>query len=135
MLATPGSYTPPVPASDVYNDGTIPHGAAQLTFAGKKSGGGDEVMDTEDFTPNFPSNRVERTNRYGVPGGAFGVPKTPNGTCTVQIALASTYIPRPGDVFSADTYAGVSWYVTDTTIPQEKEQYQMVRLSYSQKLN
>ena len=134
-IATTSILVPPVPASDVYNDGSIPHGAAQLTFAGKGSGGSDATYDTDDFSPAFPSNRVERTNRYGVPGGAFGVPKTPTGTCTVQIATASSYVPRTGDVFTADVTGSTSWYVTDVTAPFEKEQYQMVRLSYAQKLN
>jgi|SRR6185437_58535 len=119
------------PTGGSYNDSSSVYGSAQLTF----TSGGTQTYDTNDFTPDYDSGRKELTNRFGVPNQAFGLPATPNGSCTLQMSSNSAQIPRPGWTFTADVTGAITWIVSKVATPYKKDDFLLLPVSYYQKLN
>lgn len=117
------------PAGQVYADGSVYFGSAQLTF------NGTAVYDTDDFTCQYPVNRKEQTSRFGVPARAFGLPKWPTATGAVQIPANSSYMPKPGDTVTADVFSAATWLVDNMGIPYKKEDYLVVNANLVMKIN
>ena len=139
-LPTTTVIKPPSPAG-LYNDGNLPYGAAVLTILANNAGA-DTQYDTDDFSLSFPSRRIERTNRYGVPNAAALIAQTPTGSCTAQIATNTTVLPAAGNVvyaditgFTADATPGQGWIIDDVSPPFQKENYLVCRLTFHAKLN
>ncbi len=116
------------PTGSVYNDGNSVYGSASVTI------NGTATYDTDNFSPSFPANRKEQTNRYGVPIRAFGLPVTPSASMTLQIPTTATYMPAPGNTVVVDIATG-TWFVDNVNPPYRKDDYLLVAITVHQKLN
>jgi hypothetical protein len=135
MIISTSALVPVVPAGDAFNDGSAPHGSAQLTIAGNGAGGANSTYDSDDFTANFTSKVVTQNNRYGVPVRKFGIFMDLKGSSTWQFPLSNTVAPKIGDLFTSDVLPGVNFWVTEASLKLATEAFYLWNVTFEQKLN
>jgi hypothetical protein len=114
-----------------YIDNQVPYGA----FAADLKSGPQLTATTviaaavfENFTPNRPSNKINRPNEIGGPNGFAIVATQETGSGTIQWPTTATTSPKIGHWFQytfdgANGAAAETWVITDTSEPREMNGY------------
>jgi hypothetical protein len=116
------------PTGSSYNDGSSVYGSALVTV-------GTNAFDTNDFTPDYSSTKKVQTNKFGVPTRQFALPEIPTGNCNLIIPSNTSVLPQPGNTFTTDITGAVTWFVDKVSLPFKKDDFLIVPISFSQKIN
>lgn len=113
------------------NDGAIPYGSRVLTIA-------TVTYVADNIEVSRPRKVIERTNEQDVPSGQVSIPGFVTGTATLQLATASTRVPKADDTFTTQFDADIGnemFFLTDATKPEAKDQEQKVNITFRKKIN
>ena len=119
------------PSGSSYNDTGSVYGAGAITF----TSGGSQTCDCTDFAPEYPSTKKVQKDKNGVPVRQFALPEVPTCTLNMIVASNSTQLPAPGWVFTCTQTGTMSWYVDKSGTPFKQEDFLIVPISASQKIN
>lgn len=118
--------------SAVYNDGTVLYGTATLTVDPAAAGSNFTLVTDGDFGVTRGSRRIEQPNALGEPQKALAIATTPAGSCT---AIAGATEPVIGDTFTTDKTGAEVFYIDEVTPVFRADNYAIVQLKYSKKIN
>lgn len=90
------------------NDGTVQYGSHVLAIGTVTAGNPPTVTGTTNYvadniTINRPGKTIERTNEIDEPSGQVSYGGFVTGSATLQLATASTLVPKLGQGFSLNT--------------------------------
>jgi hypothetical protein len=127
-----GIYTPTTPGlaptGNVYNDTTSVYGSPLVVI-------GSGTYDTTDFNVECPSTKKVQKNSSGVPVRQFALPEVANGTANLIMASNSTTIPAPGVTLTTTQTGTQAWFLDKVSLPYKQEDFFVVPIAFSQKLN
>lgn len=115
----------------IYNDGTVLYGTATLTVD-PTTGSNFTLITDGDFSVTYGSRRVEQPDALGEPDKAFAIPTNPSGSCT---AIAGATLPVRGDTFTTDKTSAEVFYIDEVTPVHRADNYAVVQLKFSNKIN
>lgn len=121
----------PTPA---YNDNAIPYGSRALHIFRLSVDNGSYVF--ENISVNRPTNVIKRHNEVNEPNGSVGQNGFVEGTATVQLAIAATVLPLPGDTFTVtlDATVGSEVFIIHAVgQPEAQADYFKASLSFIKK--
>ena len=103
--------------ADTYVDNGLPFGSILVTINGHD-------YEFENFTPKYPTRKIEREDHIGVPNGFALIKGFTTATATVQLDTEATTRLTVGDTFTHDYGRGdQTWVIGEVDDPLPQKDY------------